>query len=127
MKSLPHSGSSSANCRLRKHSLHNLCMSRVWRVTCAVALLLTFVSPSLSMAAQTGSVASAKYPRYRMVMLRTLGGPKGGPFIPAVNLNDRGEVIAQADTTMQDPTNPFSDDGGFITHGILSDATGIAR
>jgi probable HAF family extracellular repeat protein len=92
-----------------------------------LALLLAFVAPSLSFAAQQGTSVSAKYPRYRMVVLNTLGGPNGGPFIPAVNLNDRGDVIASADTTMQDPTNPFSDEGGFITHGILSDATGIVR
>jgi hypothetical protein len=90
-----------------------------------LALLLTFVAPRLSVPAP-GSPVSPKYPRYRMVVLGTLGGPNGGPFIPAVNLNDRGDVIAQADTTMSDPMNAFSDEG-FITHSILSDATGIVR
>jgi probable HAF family extracellular repeat protein len=92
-----------------------------------LALLLVFVSPSLSVAAQESSSVSPKYPRYRMVVLGTLGGPNSFPSVTAVSLNNRGQIIAQGSTPTPDPY-PFSiTDDGFVWRAILSNATGVAR
>src|SRR5262249_48867200 len=62
----------------------------------ALALLVTIASPSITVAGQIDTSAAAKYPRYRMVVLGTLGGPSSAPNAPAVSLNNRGQIVAQA-------------------------------
>lgn len=67
-----------------------------------------------------------QYPRYRLVDLGTLGGSNSLHVAPAVSMNDRGDVIAQASTSVPDPLDPSLQDG-FIWHGILSNATGVVH
>jgi len=45
----------------------------------------------------------ASYRRYRLIDLGTLGGPNASQVFPAVTLNNRGDVIAQASTDMLNP------------------------
>jgi len=93
-----------------------------------LALLVAIASPSITGAAPMDTSGIAKYPRYRMVVLGTLGGPNGGPVFPAVSLNNRGDVIAQASTATPDPDPiSFPNGDGLIWHGILTNATGIVR
>ena len=68
----------------------------------------------------------ARYPRYRLIDLGTLGGPNASQVFPAVTLNNRGDVIAQASTDMLNPY-PFVLFDEFIWHGILSNANGVVR
>lgn len=121
MRSIRPKGKSIAVCASLLRASDDKLMNCIQRATFALALTLA-VSPSITVAGPAHSSAVPNYPRYRMVVLPTLGGPNGGPFIPAVNLNDRGDVIAQADTSTPDPSG-----SGFITHGIVSNATGIVR
>ena len=104
------------------HASDNGRTNCILRTTCALALLLATVSSGSAVAGSIDTSAAAKYPRYRMVVLGPLGGPNGGPSFPAVALNNRGEVIAQADTTTPDPSG-----NGVISHAILSNETGIVR
>lgn len=98
----------------------------IQRATFALALLLAIVSSSIAVAGPNDTSPTAKYPRYRMVVLGTLGGANGGLDNLAVSLNDRGDVIAQASTATPDPEPiSFPNGDGFIWHGILSNATGI--
>src|SRR5215469_7566158 len=93
----------------------------------ALALLVTIASPSITVAGQIDTSAAAKYPRYRMVVLGTLGGPSSAPNAPAVSLNNRGQIVAQANTPTADPY-PFNITGdGLVWHAILSNATDIIR
>ena len=69
-----------------------------------------------------------KYPKYRLIDLGTLGGDNALTILPAVTMNNRGEIIAQASNGSPDPFPP--DDwlaDGTIWHGILSNGNGIVR
>jgi probable HAF family extracellular repeat protein len=126
MRSISRDGKPHAICRSLPRASHNGRMHGTLRVTCVFALLLAIVSPGMAVAGPKESSAKVKYPRYRMVVLGTLGGSNGMLDYPAVSLNDRGDVIAQASTVTPDPyPAPLQD--GFVWHGILSNATGIVR
>lgn len=45
----------------------------------------------------------AGYPRYRLIDLGTLGGPESNTMFPGRTLNNRGTVIANAQTAVPDP------------------------
>ena len=122
MKSMPRGGNTSAFCPSLIRAPHNRRMNCILTVAGALGLLLATASSSIAVAGPQDTSATAKYPRYRMVVLGPLGGPNGGPSFPAVALNNRGDVIAQADTTTPDPSG-----NGVISHAILSNATGIVR
>jgi probable HAF family extracellular repeat protein len=112
-------------CSIERRAFHNKRINCIRPVTCAAALLLAIIAPSITVAGPMDTSATVKYPRYRMVVLGPLGGPNGAPINPAVALNNRGDVIAQASTTTPDP-HPFLQDE-FIWHGILSNATGAVH
>ena len=61
------------------------------------------------------------YPRYRLIDLGTFGGANSGVFGASMQLNDRGETIAQLETTIPDP---FCTDC-FIVHGAMREVGGI--
>jgi probable HAF family extracellular repeat protein len=65
------------------------------------------------------------YPRYRLIDLGTLGGPNASVWGIGVQLNNRGEVIAQLGTAVPDPYNPncLADDC-FIWHGAVGQTNG---
>jgi probable HAF family extracellular repeat protein len=48
----------------------------------------------------------AQHPRYKIIELRTLGGPNSFQTAPGQTVNNRGEVIAFADTPVPDPFTP---------------------
>jgi len=128
MRSIQRSGTSIAVCWSELHASHNRLMNRTLRLGYALALLLAVVSPCIGIAGPKDTSPTAKYPRYRMVVLGTLGGANGALDNPAVSLNDRGDVIAQASTATPDPDPiSFPNGDGLIWHGIVSNATGIVR
>jgi probable HAF family extracellular repeat protein len=120
MKSLPRT-----IWQVMRHGLHNGHMNRVGRGACALVLLLAVVSPSLPTAAQSGS--SAKYPRYRLVEFPPLGGRNSGSFGSSKQLNNRGEAIAQAETTIPDPFAPADCTDCFVWHGVVLDDHGLMK
>jgi probable HAF family extracellular repeat protein len=63
----------------------------------------------------------AKYPKYKLINLGTLGGPSSSHVFPAKTLNNRNQFIAQSETAASDPFCPdncFTGDG-FVSHPIL--------
>lgn len=48
------------------------------------------------------------YPRYRLIDLGTLGGPESNTIFPGRTLNNRGTVLANADTAVPDPNCSLS-------------------
>lgn len=63
------------------------------------------------------------YPRYRLIDLGTPAGANSTSFGPSVQLNHRGEVIAQTQTTTPDPYSPGCGDC-FVWHGVVREVTG---
>jgi len=63
----------------------------------------------------------AGYPHYQMIDLGTLGGPGSSTSFPARALNNRGEVIAFAETAVPDP-NCYLD--CYFTHGLVRQPSG---
>jgi probable HAF family extracellular repeat protein len=58
----------------------------------------------------------AGYPRYRLIDLGTLGGPESVTVFPGRTLNNRGAIIAQADTAVSDPNCVLS---CYFDHALL--------
>jgi probable HAF family extracellular repeat protein len=63
----------------------------------------------------------AGYPRYRLIDLGTFGGANSGLFGVSVQLNNRGQAIAQLETTIPDP---FCTEC-FIVHGGVREVSGV--
>jgi len=61
--------------------------------------------------------AHAGYPQYQLIDLGTLGGPGSSTVFPARALNERGQMIAFANTNVPDPT--CLGQNCYIQHGIL--------
>lgn len=65
------------------------------------------------------------YPRYRLIDLGTLGGPNSGVWGASVQLNNRGEVIAQLGTPFPDPYDPNClNFDCFVWHGVVREING---
>jgi hypothetical protein len=80
----------------------------------------------MTIAGPTDSSVVPNYPRYRLVDLGTLGGPNSGLFATAKQLNNRGEAIAQADTTIPDPYAPTDCTDCLVSHGVVLEHNGLA-
>jgi probable HAF family extracellular repeat protein len=65
----------------------------------------------------------ARYPRYRLVDLGTLGGPNAGVWGNSAQLNNRGEVLAQLGTAVPDPDCLNFD--CYVWHGVVVKTNGI--
>ena len=63
------------------------------------------------------------YPHYRLIDLGTFGGPNSGVWAASVQLNNRGEVIAQLGTATPDPYCLQID--CFIWHGAVRETNGV--
>lgn len=74
-----------------------------------------------------GAMANgSSYPDYRMIDL----GPKAvatGSWGTSVQLNNRGEVIAQRSTGVPDPFNPICLNDCFVWTGVVGQTNGVVR
>jgi probable HAF family extracellular repeat protein len=61
------------------------------------------------------------YPRYRLIDLGTFGGANSGVWGASIQLNNRGQVIAQFETTIPDPFCAEC----FIVHGGVREVSGV--
>jgi len=61
------------------------------------------------------------YPTYQLIDLGTLGGPTSGTVFPARALNNRGDMIALAETAVSDPNCYFD---CYFMHGFLRKKNG---
>jgi len=62
---------------------------------------------------------AAQQPRYKLIDLGTLGGPNSYQTFPAQSLNNRGEIIAFADTAVPDPYAPIClQTDCFVAHAL---------
>lgn len=70
----------------------------------------------------------AGYPRYRLIDLGTFGGPNSGVFGVSVQLNNRGEAIAQLETAIPDPYSVcVGGDECLVYHGAVRDLAGAIK
>jgi len=97
----------------------------ILRITCALAPLLAIASPSITVAGPADSSSVPNYPRYRLVEFPPLGGRSSGSFGTSKQLNNRGEAIAQAETTIPDPFAPADCTDCFVWHGVVLDHHGL--
>jgi probable HAF family extracellular repeat protein len=83
-------------------------------------------APNQNLLAEREQLRAASYRRYRLIDLGTLGGPNAGVFGFSVQLNNRGEVIAQLGTSVPDPYDPncLSSDC-FVWHGVVRELNGL--
>jgi len=125
MKSVPRCASGKAICPLMPRTSLNGRMNCILRITCALALLLAIASPPIAVAAPKGSLAERNYPRYRLLEFSPLGGRSSGSFGTSMQLNNRGEAIAQAETTIPDPFAPADCTDCFVWHGVVLDHHGL--
>lgn len=90
------------------------------RVFTALALLLAYAVPQMTLAA-----GPANYPRYRLIDFGTLGGSNSSSFGPSIQLNSRGQALAQSETTIPDPYAPPDCDDCFVWHGVVLEHNGL--
>lgn len=86
-----------------------------------LSLGLVLMLASVITQARAGSSTNAGYPSYRLIDLGTLGGPTSLNVFPARNINNRGQVIAFADTDVADPNCYL---GCYYSHAILQQRNG---
>jgi probable HAF family extracellular repeat protein len=86
----------------------------------ALTLVLTVTSPGVAAAAPP----APDYPRYRLIDFGTLGGSNSSSFGTSIQLNSRGEAIAQSETTIPDPYAPDCADC-FVWHGVVLEHNGL--
>ena len=68
------------------------------------------------------------YPRYRLIDLGTFGGANSGPWGASIQLNNRGQVIAQFETTIPDPYPVcIEGDDCFVFHGGMREVSGVIK
>jgi probable HAF family extracellular repeat protein len=89
---------------------------------CALAICVAVGWGSASAAGP--DQAPVGYPRYRLIDLGTPPGANSTSFGPSVQLNHRGEVIAQSETTISDPYSPGCGDC-FVWHGVVRELNGV--
>ncbi|MDE2345659.1 MAG: hypothetical protein KGL13_04245, partial [Gammaproteobacteria bacterium] len=80
-----------------------------------------YQSPHHIAATPPSGATSSGYPRYRLIDLGTLGGPNSNTIYPARGLNNRGLLIASAETAVPDP-NCYLD--CYYSHAIQRAANG---
>ena len=125
MRSIQRSGESTAVCGSVMCASRNRLMQDILRITCALVLLLSLVSPRIGVAEPQDTSASPKYPRYRLVDFGSLGGGSSGSFGTSKQLNNRGEALAQSETTIPDPYAPADCTDCFVWHGVVMEDNGV--
>src|SRR5580704_9480196 len=95
--------------------------SRAWMWMTVVSLFATLAMP-VGMAAQDNpsQERKSKHHQYKLVDLGTFGGPNSYYFSVPVgqNLNNRGTVVAGADTPLPDPNYPNCFFDCYIMHAF---------
>src|SRR5215471_2793980 len=69
-------------------------------------ILTCIISMTLFAALTLPVQLTAQHTRYKVIELETLGGPNSFQTAPGQTINNRGEVIAFADTPVPDPFAP---------------------
>jgi len=77
---------------------------------------------SVIVRATAGSSSSSGYRQYQLIDLGTLGGPESSNVFPARNINNRGQMIAFANTSVPDPS--CFGQSCYIQHAILRTRSG---
>lgn len=68
------------------------------------------------------------YPRYRLIDLGTFGGANSGAWGASIQLNNRGQAIAQFETTIPDPYPVcIGGDDCFVWHGGMRQLSGAVN
>jgi probable HAF family extracellular repeat protein len=89
---------------------------------CALALLVGVASPGSA----AGPNSAPNYPRYQLIDFGSLGGGNSTSFGTSKQLNNRGQAIAQSETTIPDPYPIcIGGDGCFVWHGVVADTKGV--